>query len=90
MMTLYRECSNLKNEIQNEMELLREMNVCLRVLSFHSCVPACRRDGLLIRYWYQSQCAIVLYLKGGPDFKSHNHTSFHLPALNTFVSIHVS
>ena len=66
------------------MELLREMGICVRVLSFTSCVLECNRDALHVRYWDRSQTELALYLKESPDFSSQNHTSFQLRALNTF------
>jgi len=63
------------------MERLRELGFSVRVLSFHSCVRACNRDPLHVRYWDQSQTEVALYLKDSPDFNSQNHTSFQLRAL---------
>lgn len=80
LVTPHRNCSNFKNKIRNQMELLRELGVSVRVLSLPSCVRACNRDPLHVRYLDQSQSEVVLYLKDSPDFSSQNHTfnSVHL------------
>jgi hypothetical protein len=58
----YRNCSNFKNKIRYQVELLREMGVCVGVLSFPSCVRACNPDPMYIREWDQSQTEVALYL----------------------------
>jgi hypothetical protein len=66
------------------MELLKEMGVCVCILSFTYFMLECNRDPLHVRFWDRSQTELPLYLKDSPNFNSQNHTSFQLHARNTF------